>query len=391
MKNNIKSALIVHPHLTIFGGAEILLFHLTEELLKLGVKLKLSTLSLNEDIRKQFSDNIKFILPKKEQVYKLRSENFFAAAGTMPEIIHLRRLIEKEVHNVDIINIHNFPSTWAVDKKFGKPVVWTCNEPPALWNNPNPSFILKAAVSVGGYLDKQKVTRHVNRIIVSDSVNAERASKMYGTVPEIINYGIDYGFFSKSTELSIRREYSLEDSLILLHVGYFSPQKNQMKSIELLNAIKDKIPNAKILFAGQGNNEYEKKVRQFANENSLHDRILFLGHVTREKVRELYQASDIALFPTKAQGGWLSPFEAISAGIPIIVSPELTASSIITTNKLGYVSKDFTTAVIKITQNIDAEKQKVNLAQQWIKANMSWEKYTAKTLDVFNQVLNDTQ
>ncbi len=388
MGNNINRVLIVHPHLTIYGGAEILLSHFTQELIKLGIEVKLVTLSLSEECKRRFDPRIEFVLPKGHFQYKLRSTGLFSAMGLLSEIIQLKKLIKDVSCDTDIINIHNFPSTWAISKRFDKPVVWMCNEPPALWNNPNPSVILKIAFNIGKYLDKQRVRKHIDKIIVSDKVNYERVLKLYDVKPEIINYGVDYPFFSERVKTNIRQEYQLENSIVLLHVGFFSPQKNQLQSMKVLDEIKNKIPNAKLLFAGQGGNDYEKEIRQYVKDHFLENRVLFLGHVNREKIRELYQTADIALFPTKAQGGWLSPFEALSAGVPIIVSPELTSSSIIIDNGLGFVTEDFADLTIRIIHDIGKTKQKVRIAQKWVQDNLSWKRYTKEVLEIFNKATN---
>lgn len=387
MENNINRVLIVHPHLTIFGGAEILLCHFSQELKKFGIEVKLVTLSLSEECNKRFNKCIKFILPKNEYPYKIRSTGFSQAVGLIPEIIQLKKLIKAEVAAVDIINVHNFPSTWTICDGLDKPVVWTCNEPPALWNNPSPSLILKTAFTIGSYLDKRKIKKYIDTIIVSDNVNSERVIDLYGVKPEIINYGVDYAFFSERVKTTIRQEYAIENAIILLQVGLFSPQKNQLQSIRLLHEIRDNFPNVKLLLAGQGGNDYEKEVKQYAKEHSLEEQVLFLGHVDRERIRELYQIADIALFPTKAQGGWLSPFEAISASVPTIVSPELTSSSIIKNNNLGYVTEDYANVVTDIIESYARAKQMVEIAKQWVQDNLSWERYTKEMIEVFNKTV----
>jgi hypothetical protein len=76
--------------------------------------------------------------------------------------------------------------------------------------------------------------------------------------------------------------------------------------------------------------------------------------------------------PIKSQGGWLSTFEAIAAGATVIVSPEMTASSIIQGYCLGIVSTDFTRDILSLGSRIVLEKCQ---RQQWVKDNLRWEDY----------------
>jgi glycosyltransferase involved in cell wall biosynthesis len=341
MPNNLKRLLIVHPHLSFFGGAEILIVHFVEELLKSGIEVKLVSLSVSEQVRGQLNAKAELILPKRKLSYSIRSSNLISALGILNEIASLRTMVERQLTGIDLINVHNFPSTWCVNRRWAKPVVWMCNETPELWNNPNPSLALKILASIGKAADKGKVLNNIDKIVVSDNPNYERVFGLYGIKPEIINYGVDVDYFSQAIYSDFRKKHSLQEAFIILQVGFFSPRKNQLQSVKVLSAVKNIIPNVKLIFAGQGGNDYEVGVKDYIRENGLEDYVIFLGHVDREKVRLLYKVSDIALFPSQGPGGWLSPLEAISAGITVIVNPKLPAAELIKENKLGYVSCDY--------------------------------------------------
>ena len=62
--------LIVHPHLTLYGGAETLLANFCACLAKRGIEYKVMTLSLSESVKQHF-DGTEFILPKKSFYFKL--------------------------------------------------------------------------------------------------------------------------------------------------------------------------------------------------------------------------------------------------------------------------------------------------------------------------------
>ena len=143
------------------------------------------------------------------------------------------------------------------------------------------------------------------------------------------------------------------------------------------------MPNVRLVFAGKGESEYEATVRSFILDHGMEGRVIFIGHVSQEEIRELYQCADLALFPTKAQGGWLSPFEAMAAGVPIITKPSLTASSIISENQLGIVCNDFEPKIIKFHDNSIDSKVVAEKAGEWVRVNLSWQAYADKTLDVY--------
>lgn len=129
--------------------------------------------------------------------------------------------------------------------------------------------------------------------------------------------------------------------------------KNQLESVKALKALKGGIPGVKIVLAGSGESDYESMLRGYIRENGLEEDVLFAGHLDRKRLRVLMHASDVLLHPIKEQGGWLSPFEAICAGMPVIVSAEMTASDIIKKENIGVVTGNYADAVLEIYKNPD--------------------------------------
>ncbi len=119
----------------------------------------------------------------------------------------------------------------------------------------------------------------------------------------------------------------------------------------------------------------------------MNDNVCFTGQLPQEMIKSLYASSDVAVFPIKVQGGWLSPFEALSAGVPVVVYPTMGAASIISKNNLGVVSKDLSESILTIFKNYNKLDFKRNLekSQKWIKDNLTWEKFTEQMLNIFKE------
>jgi glycosyltransferase involved in cell wall biosynthesis len=117
----------------------------------------------------------------------------------------------------------------------------------------------------------------------------------------------------------------------------------------------------------------------------LERRVIFTGHLVRTLVRDLYAACDVCLFPVKPQGGWLSPFEALCAGKPVVVSTQMTAAELIRKNKIGTVTDDFTKVVLDIYNNPEKYRQMAMRGKRWVKENLSWNNFCRKMLEIFEQ------
>ena len=98
--------------------------------------------------------------------------------------------------------------------------------------------------------------------------------------------------------------------------GEMIPRKNQEVLFRMLAKIKDEAENLRLLLCGHGElNEY---LHGMADELGIADRISFLGY--REDMAEIFQASDIFLFPSFQEGLPRAMLEAMASGLPVICS-----------------------------------------------------------------------
>jgi 1,2-diacylglycerol 3-alpha-glucosyltransferase len=236
-------------------------------------------------------------------------------------------------------------------------------------------------------IDKMVVKKYVSHICVADEFNAERFEKIYGIRPTIVPYGIDYEFFSKGNGKRARKIFNLDEKdFVLLQVGMLTPLKNQLESIKVVRNLENRIPNIKLILAGYGEEEYVKILKNYVQDFRLERHVIFTGHLARTIVRDLYAACDVCLFPVKSQGGWLSPFEALCAGKPIVVSTQMTAADIINKNKIGIVTDDFTRVVLDMYNNPAKYRRMAMRGKMWVKENLNWNNFCQRMLEIFERV-----
>jgi glycosyltransferase involved in cell wall biosynthesis len=98
----------------------------------------------------------------------------------------------------------------------------------------------------------------------------------------------------------------------------------------------------------------------------------------------MYSRADVLMHPVKEQGGWLTPFEAMSAGVPVIVSNELTCSKLINNNQLGLVARDYAKALwlVYTTKNrLDGNRNSL-----WVRDNLSWDKFGSEMVKYYQEI-----
>ena len=129
--------------------------------------------------------------------------------------------------------------------------------------------------------------------------------------------GIDVNrFFCDSTDkIAKRKELGLpENACILFSVGELNENKNHQVIIRALSKLP--VENTHYVIAGKGANN--EKLISLANELGVGERFHLLGY--RNDISELYKMADIFILPSIREGLNVSIMEAMSSGLPCVVS-----------------------------------------------------------------------
>lgn len=176
----------------------------------------------------------------------------------------------------------------------------------------------------------------------------------------ILKNGIDSDQFMFSAEIrkQVREELDLiEKNFVLGHVGRFAHQKNHSYLIDIFADVLVYIPDAILILVGDGplRDEIEQKVRTL----KIEDNVRFLG--VRSDIHRLLQAFDVFVFPSLHEGLPVTLVEAQGAGLPCIISEEITKEVDLgihliqysnLTDRMNWVEKIQQIAEGNITRNI---------------------------------------
>lgn len=120
-----------------------------------------------------------------------------------------------------------------------------------------------------------------------------------------------------------RKEYGIEDNIVIGHIGRFTAQKNTLFIIDIFNEIVKKEPKVKLLLIGHGDLEEEMLGR--IKNYGIEDHVLFLGK--REDIHQFYNAMDCFLLPSLYEGLPVVGVEAECCGLPMFFSTEIPRES----------------------------------------------------------------
>lgn len=137
-----------------------------------------------------------------------------------------------------------------------------------------------------------------------------------------IKNGVDYEKYRFNPLM--RKEYRKllnidEDTLVLFHAGRLTHVKNQTKLLDILKALSMIGRKAMLLIAGDG--ELHEELMSYAGKLGISGYVRFLG--MRKDVNSLMQAADVFLLPSFHEGFPVTIVEAQTAGLPCLVSANL--------------------------------------------------------------------
>ena len=190
---------------------------------------------------------------------------------------------------------------------------------------------------------KDCVMRNDKLYMTSPSIWSSLGMVKYGLEDNknrVITHGVDTKVFKYdvSRRKRVREFYKVKDSdILMINIGSMTKNKGMLYILQILNVLVNRIgrKNYKLLLKGTGD-LYQSKVflelyfdelRQ-ANAISLDEmNVLLTDHIiftdktlSCVKMNDLYNAADLYLSPYLAEGFNLAPLEALSSGLPVMIS-----------------------------------------------------------------------
>ena len=165
------------------------------------------------------------------------------------------------------------------------------------------------------------LSRYTDILITINKEDYKRALRFplrkKGKVCYVPGVGIDTNKFINpiKSATDIRKELRIsENAIIVIAVGRLDNNKNNRCIIEAMSHLNNK--DVYLIICGEGSQR--PKLQKLIDKKRLNDRIKLLGK--RTDIVDLYNASDIFIMASKREGLSRSIMEAMSVGLPCIVS-----------------------------------------------------------------------
>lgn len=291
------------------------------------------------------------------------------------------REISRVLRGVDIIHVHDtIPYIWSAAKT-RKPLVITSHAIPP-WKIVEPEQklkILMAKLLFGNAYRKAD-------IVISVSECIQRWLKAtYGISSVLIPNGVDSEKFKPIRNGKI--DTLRKGDPMLLYVGGFRKHKAVDQLIAAMPEILERFPKAVLNIIGGMKASFERNLHRHVRRLKLEDSVMFLGFVRDDELPYYYNACDVFVTATRWEGFCLPMLEAMACGKPVVARDAYAMADHVRSSGAGEVfnggSNELAQRIIKVL----CSPEKYSRNARRYASQFSWEQNIAKTLTVYNSVL----
>jgi glycosyltransferase involved in cell wall biosynthesis len=184
-------------------------------------------------------------------------------------------------------------------------------------------------------------------------------------------------------------ERSTSSAIRLLCVGRLIERKGQHHLLRSFAQLRARHTQA-LLLTLVGTGDAEPELRQLAQDLGLADAVRFLGFVPRAEMPEVYRHADIFVLPSQSEGMSIALLEAMSAGLPVVVTDTGGTDELVTPGENGLVVQwadlgGLTSALAQIIGD-PALRERMGSRSRARACELSWGAITQQYVDLMRQV-----
>jgi glycosyltransferase involved in cell wall biosynthesis len=128
------------------------------------------------------------------------------------------------------------------------------------------------------------------------------------------------------------------DGSSVLFLGRIDPIKNLESLLDAWLLVRRANPSVILELAGEGDPDYVATLQRRANMNGVGSSVAFRGFASAEKKEKLLRSAALLVLPSHHENFGVVVLEALEAGVPVVVSPDVHLAHFVKTEGVGKVA-----------------------------------------------------
>lgn len=288
----------------------------------------------------------------------------------------------------DVVDCHN-DASYQIGIRYKKAnprarVVWTMLNPP-FYHARKEQFFVNLLSSLAARWEKMKVHRYLSGIdaIVTLDEERKRMIESIGKPVFMLRIPVDFeSFYAPPKEIAPRGK-----TIVLLGVGALSPFRKFEDIILAGAALRRKRYDARVILVCKDfwkENEYRSFLIKTAEDSGMGKFVDFrFGGASEAELRDAQRKSDIFIFPNTVNIWGMAAFEAMAAGLPLVVSRVTSVAEALKDGVNALFTdpgepKHIATQIAALLRDPRTYGRIAKAGQEFVKNNLNWERYAEK-------------
>jgi len=238
-------------------------------------------------------------------------------------------------------------------------------------------FYLKLGEKIGN--------RFADQVITISQELTEYTRNNYHNDPAYIPNGVFIPEKSEAKEISAR--WNLQPGSYILWVGRLVRHKGVQYLLKAYQEIKT---DKKLVIVGAGSytDDYVKELYELAQDD---ERIIFTGNQAGATLNELFSNAYLLVQPSESEGLSIALLEAMSYGLPCIISDIPANQEAMSGTGLTFKTKDYQDLKLKLERLLaepDEAKELGAKALARVRQEYSWDDISQQTIKIYERLAN---
>jgi len=303
------------------------------------------------------------------------------------------RFLRDRVHNFDIIHLHMYRTLQGLTVRrealrAGIPYVFSAR-------GSLPVIVRRHATKA--FFDAMfgsRVLRDAAELVALSG--AERKQYEAMGVPSskvtIVFNGIDSESFSRPRPRRLfAKRHGLDGKRVVTYLGRLDARKGLEHLLRAFREVKASAQDTVLVLAGPDAGS-RPRLEKLARLLSISSSVVFPGFVTGAEKLQVYDDSDVIVYPGFHEVFGLVPFEALACGKPIVVSDDSGCGEIVRDARAGFTvpfgdESRWSRAIIAALDGGQQVEEMIRRGQSFVREKLSWQASAAATELVYGKAL----